>query len=188
MRASVSSEEIASARISCSERSLKFLATTFSLIRILFFPQRRIGVAEEAGVTEEAGVAEGAGVAEVIGVAEAAAVAEAPGIAEAADVAGPLAVADPTGVAEEAGVAAMRTFVPVVRESEGFTITLSDSFTPPSISDWTPKSRPTLTSRSCTTPLASTTPTCIFFPRKISVLSGRISSFPKTPGGKRTVA
>src|SRR5229473_2919782 len=196
MRASVSSDEIASARISCSERSLKFLATTFSLIRILFFTQRRIGVAEEAGVTEEAGVAEGAGVAEVIGVAEgagvadsvvplrtsvsaetvgvaeAAAVAEAPGVAEAADVAGPLAVADPTGVAEEAGVAAMRTVIPVVRESEGFTITLSDSFTPPRISDWTPKSRPTLTSRSWTTPLASTTPTCIFFPRKISVLSG----------------
>src|SRR5438105_13983758 len=99
MRASVSSEEIASAKISCSERSLKFLATAFSLIRILFFPQRRIGVAEEAGVTEEAGVAEGAGVAdsvtplmtsvsaETVGVAEAAAVAEPPGVAEAADVA-----------------------------------------------------------------------------------------------------
>src|SRR6266404_441175 len=207
MRASVSSDEIASARISCSERSLKFLATAFSLTRILFFPQRRIGVAEGEAVAEEAevaeviGVVEGAGVAEAIGVAdsvtpvriwctaaetvgaaEEVAVAGAPGVADGAG------VAEETGVAEGAGVAATRTVVPVVRESDGLTITLSDSVTPPRISDCTPKSRPVLTSRSSTTPFASTTATCRFFPRKISVLSGRMSSFPKTPGGRRTVA
>jgi hypothetical protein len=33
------------------------------------------------------------------------------------------------------GVAATRTTVPVVRESDGLTITLSDSVTPPRISD-----------------------------------------------------
>src|SRR6266404_2062923 len=183
MRASVSSDEIASARISCSERSLKFLATAFSLTRILFFPQRRIGVAVRAGVTEEAGVEEGAAVAKEAGVTEgAAAVAEDAGVAEGEG------VAEETGVAEGAGVAATRTVVPVVRESDGLTITLSDSVTPLRISDWIPKSRPTLTSRSCTTPLASTTPTCRFFPRKIRVLSGKISSFPKALAGRRTVA
>src|SRR5439155_3268359 len=46
MRASVSSDEIASARISCSERSLKFLATPFSYrhgrrMGILFLRHRR---------------------------------------------------------------------------------------------------------------------------------------------------
>src|SRR5882762_9566740 len=70
MRASVSSDEIASARISRSERSLKFLATAFSLTRMLFFPQRRIGVAEGEAVAEGAGVAEVIGVAEAIGVAD----------------------------------------------------------------------------------------------------------------------
>src|SRR5262245_48309446 len=54
---------------------------------------------------------------------------------------------------------ATRTVVPVVRESDGFTITLSDSVIPLSTSDCTPKSRPTFTSRSCTTLLASTTAT-----------------------------
>ena len=82
-------------------------------------------------------MAEGPGVADEPGVAEAVGAAEASGSAEAA------------GVAEEAGVAAARrTVVPVVRESDGLTITLSDSVTPLRISDWTPKSRPTLTSRS----------------------------------------
>ena len=71
------------------------------------------------------------------------------------------------------------TIVPVVRESDGLTITLSDSETPLRISDWTPKSRPTLTSRSWTTPLASTTPTCTLLPRNMSVLSGRVTSFPQ---------
>ena len=50
------------------------------------------------------------------------------------------------GLSEAAGAAATRTMVPVVRESDGFTITLSDGVTP-----WTtwivvPKSRPTLMS------------------------------------------
>src|SRR5438876_2609605 len=163
MRASVSSEEIANAKISCSERSLKFLATAFSLTRMLFFAQRRIGVAEGAAVAEEAGIAEGTS-----------AVVEEAGVTE--------------GDAEGAGVVATRTIVPVVRESDGLTITLSDSVTPLRISDCTQKSRPTLTSRSCTPPLASTTPTCRFLPRNISVLSGKISSFAKALCGTRTVA
>src|SRR6266581_3094753 len=186
MRASVSSDEIASAKISCSERSLKFLATTFSLIPTLFFPQRRIGVAEGPGVTEEAA-------AEEAGVADGAAVGERAGFAEGADAALGPGVAEGAGVAEEEASAAeeardgskacivlMRTVVPVARESEGLTITLSDSVTPLRISDWTPKSRPTLTLWSCTTPLASTTPTCRSFPRNMKVLSGRIRIFPKT--------
>ena len=50
------------------------------------------------------------------------------------------------GLGEAAGAAATRTMVPVVRESDGFTITLSEGVTP-----WTtwivvPKSRPTLMS------------------------------------------
>src|SRR6266404_3494731 len=175
MRASVSSDEIASARISCSERSLKFLATGISYrieqrLRYYFL------AAEGAGVAEGAEVAEASGAAEAAGVMEAAGAAEASGFAV------------PGGVAEGAAVEATWTVVPVVRESEGFTITLSDSATPPRISDCTPKSLPTLTSRSWTTPLASTTPTCRFFPRKIRVLSGKIRTFPKALCGTRTVA
>src|SRR5438309_4445045 len=117
MRASVSSDEIASARISCSERSLKFLATAFFLIPILFFPQRRIGVAEGAAAAEGAGVADEPGVPEAVGAAEAA------------------GAADGAAVAEGAGVEATWTVVPVVRESDGLTITLSDSVTPLRISD-----------------------------------------------------
>src|SRR5436305_52446 len=125
--------------------------------------------------------------AEGAGVAEGAEVAEASGAAEAAGPAETAAVAGPAGVAEEA-VTATRTVVPLVRESEGLTITLSDSVTPPRISDWTPKSRPTLTSRSSTTPLASTTPTCRFFPRNMRVLSGRIRTFASALCGTRTAA
>src|SRR6266403_4222781 len=98
MRASVSSDEIASARISCSDRSLKFFAK------------------EPPPVTNQGGEYHFFGT---------------PGLGEAVGV-----------------VVARRTVVPVVRESEGLTITLSDSETPLRISDWTPKSRPTLTSRS----------------------------------------
>src|SRR5438105_14518749 len=103
MRASVSSEEIASARISRSERSLKFLATAFPIVmnqgcEDYFFATSVVG--EGAGVTEEAGVVDGEGVAEGAGVAE-------------------RAVAEADGVAEETGVAATRTIVPVVRESDG---------------------------------------------------------------------
>src|ERR1700704_1848430 len=102
MRASVSSEEIASARISCSERSLKFLATAFSLTRILFFPQRRIGVAEGAGVTEEAGVGERAVVAEEAAVAEGVGVAEAIGVADSVTPLMTSVSAETVGVAEAA--------------------------------------------------------------------------------------
>jgi hypothetical protein len=70
-----------------------------------------IGVVDGAAVAEEAGVAEGAGVAEEAGVGEEA------------------------GVAEGAGVDETRTIVPEVRESDGLTITLSDSVTPFRISD-----------------------------------------------------
>src|SRR5437667_5551227 len=194
MRASVSSEEIASARISCSDRSLKFLATGISYrieqrLRYYFLAAEGAGVAEGAEVAEASGAAEAAGVMEAAGAAEGAAVAEVSGAdAEAAVRADASGAAEPGGVAEEAGVAATRTFVPVVRESEGLTITLSDSVTPLRISDCMPKSRPTFTSWSCTTPLASTTPTCRFFPRKIRVLSGKIRTFPKALCGTRTVA
>src|SRR6266404_60745 len=154
-----------------------------------------IGVAEAAGVGEEAGdaevigVAEGAGEAEAIGAADSVTpvriwctAAETVGAAEEAG------VAEETGVAEGAGVTAIRTVAPVERESDGLTITLSDSLTPLRISDCTPKSRPTLTFRSCTTPLASTTPTCKFLPRNMRVLSGKISSFANALCGTRTVA
>ncbi|PYS57231.1 MAG: hypothetical protein DMF76_22795, partial [Acidobacteria bacterium] len=67
---------------------------------MLFFAQRRIGVAEGAAVAEEVGIAEGTS-----------AVVEEAGVTE--------------GDAEGAGVAATRTVVPVVRESDGLTITLS---------------------------------------------------------------
>ena len=72
-------------------------------------------------------LAEGAGVAEAFGAVEAAGVTEAAGDA----------VAEALGGAEgvEAWVAATRTVVPLVRESDGFTITLSDSLTPLRISD-----------------------------------------------------
>src|SRR5438132_4624930 len=171
MRASVSSDEIASARISCSERSLKFLATVPPMVmnqghEYYFFATS--GAGEGAGVPEAVGVAEAAGAADGAAVAGAIGAAEASGFAE------------PGGVAEGAGVEATWTVVPVVRESDGLTITLSDSVTPLRISDCMPKSRPTLTSRSSTTPLASTTPTCRFFPRNMRVLSGKISNFPKT--------
>src|SRR5207302_7556146 len=92
------------------------------------------------------------------------------------------------GLGEATGAGATRTVVPVVRESDGLTITLSDSETPLRISDWIPKSRPTLTSRSCTTPLASTMPTCTLLPRNMSVLSGKVTSFPRATSGTRTVA
>src|SRR5438132_14125006 len=95
MRASVSSNEIASARISCSDRSLKF------------FAKRRPPVTDQGCeyyffVTIALG--------------------------------------------EAVGAAATRTMVPVVRESDGFTITLSDGVTPWTISIVVPKSRQTLTS------------------------------------------
>ena len=51
-----------------------------------------------------------------------------------------------SGLGETAGAAATRTMVPVVRESAGFTITLSDGVTPWTISIVVPKSRPTLMS------------------------------------------
>ena len=71
-------------------------------------------------------LAERAGVAEAFGAVEAAGVTEAAGDA-----------AEALGGAEgvEAWVAATRTVVPLVRESDGFTITLSDSLTPLRISD-----------------------------------------------------
>src|ERR1700730_14544703 len=106
MRASVSSDEIASARISCSVRSLKFLATASPPMRVLSFSQYGSVAGEEAGVADGASVAEGAR----------------RGTEEA-------------GVAEGVGVAATWTVVPVVIASEGLTITLSDSVTPPRISD-----------------------------------------------------
>src|SRR5207248_7440956 len=97
-------------------------------------------------------------------------------------------VPEEDGVTERVGGAATWTVVPVVRESDGLTITLSDSVTPLRISDCTPKSRPTLTSRSWTTPLASTTPTWTLFSRNMSVLSGKVTNFPKATCGTRTVA
>src|SRR6266478_8836992 len=175
MRASVSSDEIASAKISCSDRSLKFLATGISYrieqrLRYYFLAAEGAGVAEGAEVAEASGAAEAAGVMEAAGAAEGAAVAEASGAAaeaavraDASGAAEASGFAEPGGVAEGAGVEATWTVVPVVRESDGLTITLSDSVTPLRISDCTPKSRPTLTSRSWTTPLASTTPTWTLF-------------------------
>src|SRR5438045_8437008 len=109
MRASVSSDEIASARISCSDRSLKFFATAFPTVMSQGWEYYFFAAA---------------------------------------------------GVDEVAGGGAIRTVVPVVRESDGLTITVSDSVTPLRISDCIQKWRPALTSRSCTTPLASTMPTC----------------------------
>src|SRR4029077_5612053 len=50
------------------------------------------------------------------------------------------------GLGEAAGAAATWTMVPVVRESDGFTITLSDGVTPWTTSIVVPKSRPTLMS------------------------------------------
>ena len=88
-----------------------------------FFAAEGAGVAEGADVAEALGAAEASGAAETAGAAEGAAVAEAIGAAEAA------------GVAEGAELAAMRPVVPVVRESDGLTITLSDSVTPLRISD-----------------------------------------------------
>ena len=83
-----------------------------------------------SGVEDRAGVAEGAGDAEASGAAaEAAGDAEAFGATDAAD------VAESAGVADAAGAAAMRTLVPVVSESDGLTISLSDSVTPLRISD-----------------------------------------------------
>src|SRR6266404_5752616 len=114
MRASVSSEEMASARISCSERSLKFLATAFSLTRILFFPQRRIGVAEGEAAAEEAGASEVIGVIEGAGVADS--VTPVRIWCTAAETVG---AAEEAGAGEEACVAVMRTVAPVLRESEG---------------------------------------------------------------------
>jgi hypothetical protein len=77
-----------------------------------------VDVAEGAGDAEAAGAAmEAAGVMETVGAA-----AEASGDAEAF---GPM----------DAARAAMRTLVPVVSESDGLTITLSDSVTPLRISD-----------------------------------------------------
>ena len=58
--------------------------------------------------------------AEGTGVADESDVAEAVGAAEASD------FAEPAGMAEGPGVAASRTVVPVVRESDGLTITSSD--------------------------------------------------------------
>jgi hypothetical protein len=57
------------------------------------------------------------------------------GVVEEAGVAEEAGVTEEGGAAEEAGVAATWTVVPVVRESEGLTITLSDSVTPLRISD-----------------------------------------------------
>src|SRR5437773_904883 len=85
MRSSVSSNEIASARISCSDRSLKF------------FAKRRPPVTNQRCEYHFFGTPE---LGEAVGV-----------------------------------VAARRTDVPVVRESEGLTITLSDSVTPLRISE-----------------------------------------------------
>ena len=50
------------------------------------------------------------------------------------------------GLGEAAGAGATRTMVPVVSESDGFTITLSDGVTPWTTSIVVPKSRPTLMS------------------------------------------
>src|SRR5207253_1918805 len=175
-------------------RSLKFLATGISYRieerrRYYFLAAEGAGVAEGAEVAEPSGAAEAAGVMEATGAAEGAAVAEASGAAaEAAVRADASSAAEPGGVAEGAGVEATWTVVPVVRESDGLTITLSDSVTPLRISDCTPKSRPTLTSRSWTTPLASTTPTWTLFSRNMSVLSGKVTNFPKATCGTRTVA
>lgn len=69
------------------------------------------------GVEDGAGIAEGAGDAEAF---------------RATDVAD---VAEPAGIADVAGAAAMRTLIPVVSESDGLTITLSDWATPLRISD-----------------------------------------------------
>jgi hypothetical protein len=63
--------------------------------------------------------------------------------------------------------AATWTTVPVVSESDGLTITLSDSVLPLRTSEWMRKSRATLTSWSCTTPLASNLATCRRFHRVV---------------------
>ena len=77
-------------------------------------------MAEGTGVADEPDVVEAVGAAETAGAAEGAAVTEAVGAGEASD------FAEPAGMAEGPGVAASRTVVPVVRESDGLTITLSD--------------------------------------------------------------
>jgi hypothetical protein len=73
-----------------------------------------------------------------------------------------LATFDGDGVGLWPGAAddATWTIAPVVRESDGLLITLSEGVTPWTISMVVPKSRPTFTSRNSTLLSALTTPTC----------------------------
>src|SRR4029077_17863776 len=92
------------------------------------------------------------------------------------------------GLGEAAGAAATRTMVPVVRESDGFTITLSDGVTPWTISIVVPKSRPTLMSWSSTLLSGFTIPTCNPCARNNSVLFGKVTTCPNEPEVRRTCA